>query len=401
MAYSPDESVLARYADVLVNFALGHGAGIKHGDVVLLSAYENAKPLYVACRDAVLRAGGTIIGDYVPTGIARSGLELSSKEQLEAFPRAYYRGLAKAIDHHLIIWSSSDLHELEGVDPEKIILQAKSLLPYRSWLSKKENEGDYSWTIALYGTSALAREAQLSLKDYWQQIIDACYLDDSEPCKRWRETKREIDRVKRRLDRLQIERLHVEAEGVDLWVGLGAGRKWLGGDGANIPSFEVFISPDWRLTEGVVSFNEPLYRYGSLIESVRLRFQAGEVVEASASRNEALLLSMLESDAGARRAGEFSLTDGRLSRITRFMAETLFDENRGGPEGNFHVALGEAYKDAYTGDPASLRKADWKRLGYNESVIHTDIVSTSRRTVTATLPSGRQKVIYRDGRFTV
>ena len=103
----------------------------------------------------------------------------------------------------------------------------------------------------------------------------------------------------------------------------------------------------------------------------------------------------------ADRIGEYSLTDRRLSRITKFMGETLFDENVGGEFGNTHLALGSAYKDSYTGDPAEVTEAGWKDLGYNESVIHTDIVATSNRTVTATLPSGERKVIYREGEFTV
>ena len=86
---------------------------------------------------------------------------------------------------------------------------------------------------------------------------------------------------------------------------------------------------------------------------------------------------MIASDEGSKRVGEISLTDGRLSRITRFMAETLYDENRGGPQGNFHLALGSAYRQAFTGDIAAQRKRDWKRLGFNESSVHTDIVSTA------------------------
>ncbi len=101
----------------------------------------------------------------------------------------------------------------------------------------------------------------------------------------------------------------------------------------------------------------------------------------------------------ADRVGEFSLTDSRLSPIDRFMADTLYDENMGGPFGNTHIALGDAYKDTYDGDPAPLTDADWEQLGFNRSVIHTDIVSTSDRTVTAVLRDGSQRVIYADGNF--
>ncbi|MDP3790362.1 MAG: aminopeptidase, partial [Candidatus Omnitrophota bacterium] len=103
----------------------------------------------------------------------------------------------------------------------------------------------------------------------------------------------------------------------------------------------------------------------------------------------------------ADKIGEFSLTDSRLSRITKFMGETLFDENVGGKWGNTHLALGSAYKDSYPGDPAEVTDIGWKEMGYNESVIHTDIVATSRRTVTGTLPSGEKKVIYKDGKFVI
>ena len=102
---------------------------------------------------------------------------------------------------------------------------------------------------------------------------------------------------------------------------------------------------------------------------------------------------------GADRIGEFSLTDRRFSRITRFMAQTLYDENVGGKFGNTHIALGRAYQDAFDGDPGTLGPEDWERLGFNNSSVHTDVVSTTRRTVTATLSDGSERVIYRDGEF--
>jgi len=393
--------MLERYARVLVDFALGSGKGIKRGDVVAVSASDDAKPLYVAVRDAVLRSGGTVIGDYHPSGADRSALEIASLEQLGTFHRAYLRGLAETVDHRVTILSSSDLRELDGVDPEKLLIGRRAIKPYRQWIARKEAEGRYSWTLGLYGTSAMAKEAGLSLEAYWNEIAKACFLDDRDPIRRWREVFREIARIKRRLDKLEIERLHVEGDDIDVHFAVGGDRCWLGGTGRNIPSFEVFTTPDARATQGTVAFTEPLHRYGSLIDGIRLTFERGRVVEATAKRNEKLLRAMIGSDDGASRVGEISLTDGRLSPITRYMGETLYDENRGGPQGNFHLALGNAYKEAFRGDVAAQRRRDWQRLGFNESSVHTDIVSTARRTVTALLPSGRSKVIYEDGRFVV
>jgi aminopeptidase len=244
----------------------------------------------------------------------------------------------------------------------------------------------------------MAAEAGLSEEQYWEQIVHACFLDDLDPIARWREVSGRLEETRAKLDALEIERVHVEGEDVDLRIAIGERRRWLGGGGRNIPSFELFTSPDWRGTDGWIRFNQPLYHYGNLIRGIRLAFAEGRVVEVSAEENEAILKEMIATE-GADRVGEFSLTDKRFSRISRFMAQTLYDENVGGPFGNTHIAVGRAYQDAYTGDPAGLAEDDWQRLGFNNSSVHTDIVSTSDRVVTATLRDGSERVIYRDGEF--
>jgi aminopeptidase len=122
------------------------------------------------------------------------------------------------------------------------------------------------------------------------------------------------------------------------------------------------------------------------------------VTEASAEENEPVLTEMIATE-GADKIGEFSLTDRRMSRITRFMAHTLYDENVGGSFGNTHIALGRSYQDAYDGDPSEVPHARWAELGFNDSTVHTDVVSTADRVVTATLRDGSERVIYRDGEF--
>ena len=130
----------------------------------------------------------------------------------------------------------------------------------------------------------------------------------------------------------------------------------------------------------------------------RLAFVDGRVSEASAEENEGVLKEMIATE-GADRVGEFSLTDRRFSRITRFMAQTLYDENVGGSFGNTHIAVGRSYQDAYDGDPALVSAEEWQRLGFNTSSVHTDIVSTTDREVTATLTDGSTRTIYAGGNF--
>jgi len=403
VSYTPPQEYLERYADVLINFALGAGTGISSGDVVWVNSPENAKPLYAEVCRAVWRAGGHVIADYDPASEPgldpnRDFYELASEAQLDFFAEHYWRGLLDQCDWVVQIRSFSDPHALKDIPPEKIMRRHQSFMPAVEWQQAKMSEGRFSFTIGLYGTEAMAAEAELSIEEYWQQIVAACFLDDPEPIARWREVSEQIEHHCRFLNGLPIDRVHVEAEGTDLWLTLGEHRKWIGGSGHNIPSFEIFTSPDWRGTEGHIRFSQPLYIYSSLIKGVELEFREGRVVSARADENEELLKQMIAAE-GADKVGEFSLTDARLSRITRFMADTLFDENMGGPFGNTHLAVGLGLHDCYDGDEAAVSEEEWERLGFNQSAVHTDIVSTTDRTVTAVLKDGSERVIYVGGQF--
>ncbi|MDQ6815698.1 MAG: aminopeptidase, partial [Bacteroidota bacterium] len=148
-----------------------------------------------------------------------------------------------------------------------------------------------------------------------------------------------------------------------------------------------------------IRFNQPLYYSGKRIAGVSLTFKDGVVIAASATENEDALKEMIAQD-NADKVGEFSLTDRRHSRITKFMATTLYDENTGGDYGNTHIAVGNAYKDTFTGDMSAVTDEQWAAMGYNSCPkVHTDIISTTNRTVTATLHDNTSLVIYKEGQF--
>ena len=299
-----------------------------------------------------------------------------------------------------MIISKTNKYDLKGIDTKKIMARGISVKPFREWRDEKENQGKLTWTLAMYGTEAMAKNANMSLQEYWKEIINGCYLNFPNPIKKWKQTFAEVERLQSKLDNLNINKLRIQAKDTDLIIGIDKNRKWLGGSGRNIPSFEIFISPNCNLTEGYVAFTEPLYRYGNVIKNVKLKFKNGKVTESSATEGEKILKEMIRTE-GADKIGEFSLTDSRFSNITKFMGETLFDENVGGKYGNTHIALGNAYKDSYTGNLSKVSKIKWKKMGYNESSVHTDIVSTTNRVVTATLSNGKEIVIYKDGKFTL
>jgi aminopeptidase len=326
-------------------------------------------------------------------------LENGSDDQVGFFATPYWKGIVEATDHILFILSEPDIHYLEGIPASRISRMNSARAPYMKMREQKEQAGKLSWSLCLYGTPSMAEEAGMSLEAYWEQIIEACYLREDDPVAKWKAVQNEIEAFKDKLDALEIETLHVKGADVDLHIKIGANRKWLSGGGKNIPSFEIFTSPDWRGTQGHIHFNQPLYYSGKRITGIELEFENGLVVGTRAAENEDALKEMIAQE-NADKVGEFSLTDRRHSRITRFMANTLYDENMGGVYGNTHIALGNAYKDTFPGEYGKVTEAQWAEMGYNSCPkVHTDIISTSDRTVTARLRNGSEQIIYQEGQF--
>ncbi|MGH2861283.1 MAG: aminopeptidase [Solirubrobacteraceae bacterium] len=404
MSYEPSQDMIERYARLLVDFALGDGNGIKPGDTVLVAGSEETKPLFAECCRAVWRSGGNVIQQLDITederfNLQRDFYELASDAQLDHFPAKYRRGLVDELDHMLWIDGTDHPQAMKGVDPQKMMRRQATLMPALAWRQQKEAAGLLHWTIGLWGTEAMAAEAGLTIEQYWEQITRACFLDDPDPIARWRETLKAIHRYRDWLNSLPIERLHLEAEEIDLWMTVGEKRRWIGGGGRNIPSFEIFTSPDWRGTNGHVKFSEPLFSHGMIARGVRLEFEDGIVTAATADENPRLIEQIVAAP-GGNKLGEFSMTDARLSRIDRFMANTLYDENVGGPYGNTHLAVGMSLNHTYDGDATAVTDEEWEQLGYNlDAAVHNDIVSTADRSVTAVMRDGSERVIFAHGRF--
>ncbi len=400
MSYQPPQEILARYADVLVNFALGNDYGINPGETVQIAVPDIAKPLALELQTAVLKSGGHPLVRLVPTGFEKDFFTHANQDQLAFFPKKYSRERVKLLDHAISIIADPHPFELKDIDPQKIMTARDSKSKMREWLFEKEGKGSFTWTLGLWGVQAKADIVGLSLEEYWEQIIKACFLDEQDPVAHWKRLKDQQQATRNALNNLEIEYLTIKGPDADLKVTLGPDRQWKGGADRNIPSFEIFTSPDWRGVEGWIRFNQPVYRYGNMLQDIRLELKNGKVRKATAKHGQQLLDQMLKSK-NADKIGEFSLTDKRFSRISHVMAETLYDENIGGPYGNTHLAIGMAYKDCYRGDSSSFTKKDWHKRGFNESPEHTDIVSTTDREVTAHLTDGSSKVIYTAGMFTV
>jgi aminopeptidase len=396
-----NDKELVKYADVLLwGLKVAKKGILKKNEIILLQYELPALKLAEVLYGKILDMGMHPIQRMSLTfGMEYNFYKKANEKQL-TFWSPGEKELYKNINGRILLRAPESLTHLKDIDPMKIGKVLVSRKPLRDILEKQEAKRLYSWTLCTLPTSEPARQAKMTLREYTDQIIKGCYLDKDDPASAWAGIHRNVIDIKKWLNSLKVKSFHIESENIDLTIIPGEKRKWAGVSGHNIPSFEVFLSPDWRGTEGTYFANLPSFRSGNYVEGVRITFAKGDAVKIEATSGEDFTKKQLSMDQGARRVGEFSLTDKRFSRIDRFMADTLFDENFGGKEGNCHVALGSSYTDTYNGDPVEMTAARKKKLGFNDSALHWDLVNTERKTVTAHLTNGKKMVIYEDGIFT-
>jgi len=395
-----DSDTLDRYADVLLwGLATARKGRFRKGDVILLQYDPAATDLAEVLYGKILDRGMYPLQRMgLTTVMERSFYEKATERQLAWLPPGD-RELYEGINGRIFLRAPASLTHLRDVDPLRISKVLVSRKVLRDILDKREEKGAYSWTLCTYPTAGLAKQAKMPVSSYAAQIARACFLDEKDPVAKWDAIHAEATRIKKWLTSLRVRYFRVNSKSVDLVLTPGEKRKWAGISGHNIPSFEVFLSPDWRGTEGTYHANLPSFRSGNYIEGVHLVFRKGKVVDADAKKGAEFLRKQITMDGGACRVGEFSLTDRRFSLIDRFMADTLFDENFGGAEGNCHLALGASYSDTFSGNPARLTKEMKRKLGFNDSALHWDLVNTEAKTVTAHLTNGREMVVYEKGAF--
>lgn len=395
-----EKEILEKYADVLLwGLSTARKGTFKKGDVILVqydpAALDLAEILY---RKILERGLYPLQRMGLTNTMERTFYQLADAPGLKYLPpgeKELYQGL----NGRIFLRAPESLTYLKDIDPSRIGTVLVSRKPFREIMDKREERGVYSWTLCTYPTSGLAKQAKMSLASYAGQIKKACFLDLKDPVRKWESIHAKAAAIKKWLSSLKVQYFRIVSRSMDLVVTPGDQRKWAGISGHNIPSFEVFLSPDFRGTEGVYYANLPTFRSGNYVEGVRLVFKKGKVIEAEAKKGGEFLKKQIAMDKGASRVGEFSLTDKRFSLIDCFMADTLFDENFGGPDGNCHLALGSSYSDTFSGNPARLTKIMKNRLGFNDSALHWDLVNTEPKTVTAQLKNGSETVIYKDGIF--
>ncbi|WP_147820897.1 aminopeptidase [Salidesulfovibrio onnuriiensis] len=394
------QTELENYADVLL-WAVQESRGRKfrHGDVVVIRYDHPAIPLvevlYSLCMDRHVQP----VPVANPTPIMEVERYLNSSFSQLIFQQPGREELFKAASGCINILAPESLDHLQSVDPHTIADAHKAEAPFRRMLELRRQLGALGWTVCLYPTRVLADAAGMGLEEYATRLKRACWLNMPDPAREWRRIRKELAEWGARLDGLGIQSLHVEGEHLDLRVRLGANRRFMGVTGGNIPGCELYVAPDCRGVDGVFFANQPSIRQGNVVQGATLEFHGGVAVKVDAEYGLGFLQRQLYSDAGARRVGEFSLTDRRFSRVDRFMAHTLLDENVGGEHGNCHIALGGSLTECFDGPPEALTPELEAELGFNTSDIHWDLVNTEPKRVTALVGEGRPVLIYENGEF--
>ena len=391
---------LERYADVLLwGLSTARLSPFKKNDIILIRYHRPAIRLAEILYGRLLAAGYHPVQRMSPTTrMERQFYRLSTNRQLAFLPPGE-KELMSRLNGSIFLYAPESITHLQDIDPDKIGKAAVAQKSLRDILNRRESNGTFSWTLCVFPTAELATQADLSLENYTRQIIKACFLNKTAPVAEWRRVHKEAHNIKKWLNALDVEYFHVQSKNVDLEVTPGKKRCWVGISGRNIPSFEIFLSPDWRGVRGKYYADQPSYRSGNRVEGVRLEFKNGRAIKVTADKGAHFVKKQLKIDKGAAQLGEFSLTDKRFSRIDRFMANTLYDENFGGQNGNCHIALGSSYANTYAGDSRKLTAARKRDLGFNESALHWDLVNTEKKLVSAHLKSGKTISIYENGRF--
>jgi aminopeptidase len=350
-------------------------------------------------RARLLARGVHPVMRVLPTPVMKRNFYAHSSGTQLTFSPPGEKRLLQQLNGSIMINAPQSLTHLRDINPSKIGKAAVAQKKLRDILTQREAHGTYSWTLCMFPTAALAEHANLSVEEYTRQIARACFLNKTTPVNHWQDIFRNAKSIKKWLNSLKVHHYHIQSKHIDLEITPGEKRRWVGISGRNIPSFELFVSPDWRGTRGVFYADQPSFRSGNYVEGVKLNFKNGFAQKISARTGENFVRKQLSMDHGAGKLGEFSLTDKRFSKIDRFMANTLFDENYGGKHGNCHVALGSSYANTFDGDPGKLTAAKKEKLGFNDSALHWDFVNTEKKRVVAHLTTGKKTTLYENGKF--
>jgi aminopeptidase len=400
--------------DKLAETAVKVGLRLEPGQDLVITAPLAALPLVRLVTKHAYKAGAGLVSTFYSDEEATLARYQYAPDA--SFDRAtdwLYEGMAKAYAQgaaRLAIAGDNPMM-LAGQDPAKVARANKAnSIAYKPALEKIANF-DINWNIISYPNPAWARQVfpdlpeEIAVGRLADAIFAASRVDVADPVAAWAEHNANLKTRSTWLNGQRFSALHFTGPGTDLTVGLADDHEWHGGASTakngitcnpNIPTEEVFTTPHALKVEGYVSSTKPLSHQGTLIEDIQVKFEAGRIVEAKASRGEEVLNKVLDTDEGARRLGEVALVphSSPISASGVLFYNTLFDENA-----SCHIALGQCYSKCFL-DGASLSQDEIKAKGGNSSLIHIDwMIGSDKVDIDGLKPDGTRVPVMRKGEW--
>ena len=392
---------LERFADLVVRV----GANVQPGSGVLLTADTAHLEVARAVVERAYAAGAAWVEvEWSDGPIRRSRLTHASIETLTrtrpwALERAKEWAAGRGVAISLV--GDPDPHLLDDVDPAKAaafpLEEAKA---YQEAILVQQ----LRWTVVAAPNPGWAREVfgEPDVERLWEAVATAMRLDEADPVAGWQERNAELAARGRALDALGLTEVRYHGTGTDLTVGLMPGTQWTGGGGydpdglaymPNIPTEEVFTSPDRRRADGTISLTKPVIIGGQVVEGLKVTFSGGRITDIAATSGTETVRAQLDTDEGTRSLGEVSLVDrdSRIAKAGILFRNMLFDENAA-----CHVAWGQSFPFAVA-DGLNKSSEERYEIGLNNSAVHTDVViGGDGMTVTGSGPKGTVEIIRDD-----
>jgi aminopeptidase len=398
-----DDATQERLADLVVGF----GANVQHDQIVSVNCEPGKESLARAIAASAYRRGARFVDvSWFDPWVKRARIEHAREDTLEFVPEWYGERILALGDERAArigLSGPSAPGLLEDLDP---VRAGKDRLPAVKESGKVVNERTTNWSIIPAPTAAWAtlvfpdlppEEALAALEE---RLLHVLRLDEDDPIAAWRERADTLVSVAGRLTERAFDALHYEAPGTDFTVGLLPGASWQAArfhtvDGIehmpNLPTEEVFTTPDPERADGRVASTKPLVLAdGTVVRRLRVRFERGRAVQVDADSAQDTMRTIVQQDEGAARLGEVALVDrdGRIGRLDTVFYDTLIDENAAS-----HIALGQGF-------PFVVEEGARDRV--NESQIHIDfMIGSPEMTVTGVTASGERVPVLVDGEWQV
>ncbi|MDP1732414.1 MAG: aminopeptidase [Devosia sp.] len=372
--------------DKLAQVAIQVGLQLQRGQDLVLTAPVAALPLARRIAEHAYKAGaGLVIPIFSDEEITLSRYRNAPDESFDRAAGWLYEGMAKAFSGNAarLAIAGDNPMLLAAEDPDKVSRANRAnSIAYKPALEKITGF-DINWNIVSYPSPSWAKQVfpgdpeDVAVGKLADAIFTASRVDLEDPVAAWRDHNAALKARHTWLNEHNFHALHFRGPGTDLTVGLADGHQWKGGASQskngitcnpNIPTEEVFTTPHALRVDGYVRSTKPLAHQGTLIENIEMRFEDGRAVEAKASRGEAVLNKVLDTDEGARRLGEVALVphSSPISKSGLLFFNTLFDENAA-----CHIAMGQCYADCFVGGK-TLSPEQIAAQGGNRSLIHID-----------------------------